>query len=283
MLHSHEAAARVCEACGGWLREAGKRPEYWADRKTAAAFRAGYRGVIDTIGEVVILKIRKDVLAPDQPAARAMAEVAASLQDQIPAMRGVYDTAYQATGPIGYIRSAAEWKLKVDFNHENEWAKLWFQTYAFEASDATMARVAGDITGMIRQANARGLSIPNTVDLLKSGFVNMKTYQLETVALTELHTANQAGVHLSFLDAKVEYNMWISQPQDPRTRRRPRDDADHVVMNGEVTRVGEKFSNGLVFPGDKAGRIAEWIRCRCRKRPWIPPAGWTPRATPFKT
>ena len=37
----------------------------------------------------------------------------------------------------------------------------------------------------------------------------------------------------------------------------------HVTVDGEIRELDEKFSNGLMFPGDPAGGAAEVINCRC--------------------
>lgn len=37
----------------------------------------------------------------------------------------------------------------------------------------------------------------------------------------------------------------------------------HVAVDGEIRELDEKFSNGLMFPGDPAGGAAEVVNCRC--------------------
>jgi len=37
----------------------------------------------------------------------------------------------------------------------------------------------------------------------------------------------------------------------------------HRMVDGEIREVDEKFSNGLMFPGDPAGGAAEVVNCRC--------------------
>jgi predicted metal-dependent hydrolase len=44
---------------------------------------------------------------------------------------------------------------------------------------------------------------------------------------------------------------------DSRTRE------SHTIVDGEIRELDEKFSNGLMFPGDPAGGAAEVINCRC--------------------
>jgi hypothetical protein len=45
-------------------------------------------------------------------------------------------------------------------------------------------------------------------------------------------------------------------------------------MHGQIVRVGDQFSNGLRYPGDRTGEIAEWINCRCTTVPFIMPIGF---------
>ena len=54
----------------------------------------------------------------------------------------------------------------------------------------------------------------------------------------------------------VKTKMWLSA-RDDRVR-----DA-HAVIDGEIVRLNEQFSNGLMFPGDPAGPPEEIIQCRC--------------------
>ena len=37
----------------------------------------------------------------------------------------------------------------------------------------------------------------------------------------------------------------------------------HAKADGEIREMDEKFSNGLMFPGDPAGKAAEVVNCRC--------------------
>lgn len=50
--------------------------------------------------------------------------------------------------------------------------------------------------------------------------------------------------------------MWVAA-HDERVR------ASHAAIDGETAFVDEKFSNGLMFPGDKNGAPAEVYNCRC--------------------
>lgn len=51
-------------------------------------------------------------------------------------------------------------------------------------------------------------------------------------------------------------HCWISAI-DKHTR------ASHMAINGQIVDIGEKFSNGLEYPGDPSGNPAEVYNCRC--------------------
>ncbi len=52
----------------------------------------------------------------------------------------------------------------------------------------------------------------------------------------------------------------------------------HAMVDGEYKELDEKFSNGLMFPGDPSGGAAEVVNCRCallQKGRWLLGAGFT--------
>ena len=51
-------------------------------------------------------------------------------------------------------------------------------------------------------------------------------------------------------------HRWLSAT-DKHTR------ASHMAINGQIIAIGEKFSNGLEYPGDSSGNPAEVYNCRC--------------------
>ena len=52
----------------------------------------------------------------------------------------------------------------------------------------------------------------------------------------------------------------------------------HTAVDGEIRELDEKFSNGLMFPGDPSGRAEEVIHCRCallQRARWAVKGGFT--------
>lgn len=66
--------------------------------------------------------------------------------------------------------------------------------------------------------------------------------------------AEQNGMHIQ--------KQWMAA-LDERTR------ASHRHLDGEIKPVNEKFSNGLMHPGDTTGRPAEVYNCRCTMVPIV--------------
>lgn len=54
----------------------------------------------------------------------------------------------------------------------------------------------------------------------------------------------------------VQKKVWIATPDD-RTRE------SHLEIDGEEVDIGDKFTNGLDFPGDPSGDPSEVYNCRC--------------------
>jgi len=58
----------------------------------------------------------------------------------------------------------------------------------------------------------------------------------------------------------------------------------HVDMEGEITRVGNPFSNGMMYPGDfgSGADLGELINCRCTIMPFVMPEGYmAPAGQPY--
>lgn len=70
------------------------------------------------------------------------------------------------------------------------------------------------------------------------------------------HQAYLQAVEKGTIGARSVRRTW-SATRDNRTRD------SHRKLNGETVGLNERFSNGLMFPGDPAGDIGETANCRC--------------------
>ncbi|WP_297981539.1 phage minor head protein [uncultured Methanobrevibacter sp.] len=94
----------------------------------------------------------------------------------------------------------------------------------------------------------------------------MKGWESRRIARTEINSPQNEGAFSVYDELGVEYHMWWTG-QDNRVRD------SHAPLHGHIVAVGNTFSNGLLFPGDKSGPIKEWINCRCTTLPYIIPLG----------
>lgn len=145
---------------------------------------------------------------------------------------------------------------------------------AFEASAQTLTRMRGDVMEVLAQSYREGHGIDKAANLLKDKFVSMRDYELVRIARTEINSGQNQGAYETEREFHINYHMWWSADDD-RVRDGTTSDADHTYMHGQIVRVGEPFSNGLLYPGDMSGPIDEWINCRCRLVPFLMPEGFT--------
>lgn len=82
----------------------------------------------------------------------------------------------------------------------------------------------------------------------------------KTIARTEGHRIQQMSTVDAQQAAKAKGADVVKQwdaALDGRTRE------SHRRVDGEIRELDEKFSNGLMFPGDPSGSAAEVVNCRC--------------------
>lgn len=82
----------------------------------------------------------------------------------------------------------------------------------------------------------------------------------KTIARTEGHRIQQTSARDAQYAAKKKGADVVKQwdaALDGRTR------PSHARVDGEIRELDEKFSNGLMFPGDPSGGAAEVVNCRC--------------------
>lgn len=121
------------------------------------------------------------------------------------------------------------------------------------------AKLKKTITQEASRGIASGLSyaeIARNINAVSgSGLSNAKR-----IARTEGHRIQQASGYNVQQEAKKKGCDVVKQwdaALDKRTR------PSHAQVDGEIREIDEKFSNGLMYPGDPHGSAAEVINCRC--------------------
>jgi SPP1 gp7 family putative phage head morphogenesis protein len=118
----------------------------------------------------------------------------------------------------------------------------------------------------IVQSILQGESIPNTAKRLRE-VLNMDRNMAVRASRTAMTSAENAGRVDSYKRAKrigIELEQEWLATLDERTR------SSHRQLDGTHVPVGEKFGNGLEFPGDPKGPGHEIWNCRCTLVAWFP-------------
>lgn len=115
------------------------------------------------------------------------------------------------------------------------------------------------ITAQVSRGISTGMSFQQVAQQL-AGTTNIGYNNAIRIARTEGHRIQcQSGMDACHKAKDMGANVvkqWDST-LDSRTRE------SHTFVDGEIRELDEKFSNGLMFPGDPAGGAAEVINCRC--------------------
>lgn len=133
-------------------------------------------------------------------------------------------------------------------------------------SNGLYSRLGEDVSVLKRKISAQvsrgistGMSFQQVAQQL-AGTTNIGFNNAVRIARTEGHRIQvQSGMDACY-KAKEKgadvVKQWDST-LDSSTRE------SHVAVDGEVRELDEKFSNGLMFPGDPSGGAAEVVNCRC--------------------
>ena len=164
------------------------------------------------------------------------------------------------------IRELQRAGTSIEFSNFSRRVQQLIQEHVFEASQHTINRVVGNVMDNLANSFEEGLGIDSAAEELKKVFDAMQDYELRRVARTEINSFQNEGAYLTERELGIDYHMWYTA-EDERVR------SEHVDVHGEIVPVGEPFSNGLYYPGDRSGDVKQWINCRCRLVPFIMPEG----------
>ena len=145
---------------------------------------------------------------------------------------------------------------------------------SFRASDRLMRRVTGDVKGVLLQGVDGGLGTREIGRNLRTVIDDISSKQAEGIARTEVNSASNRGNFLAMEEADVEFVQWVAA-QDTRTR------SDHLAHHGLVVKRGERFPNGLRYPGDRDGPVGSWVSCRCVGVSYFPLRSELTQQTPY--
>lgn len=115
------------------------------------------------------------------------------------------------------------------------------------------------ITAQVSRSIATGESFAQVARQL-AGYTSIGYNNAIRIARTEGHRIQTTATMDALYGAK-ERGADVVKQWDSTLDARTRD--SHVKVDGEWKELEEKFSNGLMYPGDPHGAAAEVINCRC--------------------
>jgi len=179
------------------------------------------------------------------------------------------------------LEDLMELGVEVTFRKFSEEVRDKLREKVYEFSEDTFSRIKGDFAKTLSKGYEEGLGIDDIAKELRGDFKNLRDHRLKLIARTEVQSAQNEGSHQTLQEYGVRYKQWLTVGDDRVRGNDPTDEYDHVELHGQVVRVDEPFSNGLMYPGERTGDIGEWINCRCRERPYIPKKGEHIITTPY--
>lgn len=129
----------------------------------------------------------------------------------------------------------------------------------YVALGVDVAKLKKSITQEISRGIASSLSYADIARNISS-VSKAPMSRAKTIARTEGHRIQQTSSRDAQFAAKKKGADVLKQ-WDAVLDGRTRD--SHARVDGEIRELDEKFSNGLMFPGDPSGSAAEVVNCRC--------------------
>lgn len=157
------------------------------------------------------------------------------------------------------------WRLSISFDVLNERAIK----YVGDKIDFISAKINETTKEKLRKTLQEGVQngegVPELSKRIRNLFNDFSKTRAETIARTEVISANNAGSLESYKLGGVEKKEWITA-LDERTREW------HVEADGQIVGIDEPFLVGgeeLMYPGDPSGSPENTINCRCTIAPYF--------------
>jgi hypothetical protein len=146
----------------------------------------------------------------------------------------------------------------------------YLQTQGLDQLAADITNTTKDqIRRYLVQSAEQNLTLPETIVLLRGAGIT--DYRAELIARTETGRAANIGSMVGATSTGlVTMKEWIAA-KDNRTRRIPRDQFDHLNMDGKKLPIDETFKlqnkkggfDLMLHPCDSSGSAADVCNCRC--------------------
>lgn len=160
------------------------------------------------------------------------------------------------------------------FNLGIDWEADSSTAQAFYAQKDLLVRTLPEtyheqIRGTIMNVLENGEPLQSAIDAIETMYQEQygdaNTPGAKRIAETEMCGAYNIASEDAYEEAGVEYHEWLHSFAAAHPRE------THIAAHGEVVKIGEPFSNGLMYPHDPAADAEETINCGCTTAPIIDP------------
>ena len=147
--------------------------------------------------------------------------------------------------------TAGTWGDLVAEGIGGEWERDWMDEYLLEN-----ARIAAEeINAATKDATAEAWAGEDRLQGLRDVFALAIGARAAEIAVSKVTTAANFGSQEAAKQLRATKKTWRTNSANPRS--------SHAAMNGQTVPLGDKFSNGMRWPGDTAGGADEVAGCEC--------------------
>jgi len=166
-------------------------------------------------------------------------------------------------------KSTAPQSRKFRFDPFGEGVRAFIGRFAGKKITNILETTRQRITRQIDEGMAAGETVDVISRRLRDTYELMSVNRSMTISRTETGAAANFGHREGAMQAEEQFGLeiekeWLSS-RDDRVRDGTESDADHDIIDGERVAINERYSNGLMYPGDPSGPAEEVINCRCNE------------------
>lgn len=162
---------------------------------------------------------------------------------------------YKSSLRKGAEAIAEELRLEGSFDFLSPEVQKFLNEKMFEIADLVDQPVADRLRATLLDGVQKGESIDKLADRVEEVF-GVEQSRARRIARTEVAEAFNGGRFATMKETGVTQIEWLTA-RDSRVRE------THEDLDGEKVSIGEKFSNGLLYPLDPSGPPQEIVNCRC--------------------
>ena len=218
------------------------------------------------IKEVLHIVETKDA---DDPSPEDLARAEATADDLIDSYDWIDDQGKLHEAMTDDLLAAAEagtafandvFEMGISFSLIRDEMLEHISSHGFEKVVDITAETINLLKGTVVQGILEGEGSPALAKRIRQASEEYAYRRSFVIARTESHNTMVTGTFKTYVEAGIENKSWHTV-MDGRQRSK------HAKIRGQKRPIMEKFSNGLMYPGDPDGKAEEVIQCRCSLLP----------------